>query len=304
MRLTARLAGRTIALQFSPRAAAAVPFCRFYLKEFIAPEHVCTDIGIRIDVLDRPNGDFPFRSSLRETLFECLVPAGPVGDWLSGRPERAAEFPFSQATVCALCLDGLLLFDPESSAGQILLLNPGPGCLRPLHRLLWMYFAQVLGEQEVCFVHCAAVSRKGKGYLFWGESGAGKSTLARKSHGGVVLSDDSPIFFRKGGEYRVCSSPFHQLDLLGGLEESAIDVEAEVGEFYFLVKDSRLYRKEVVRRHAFAIILKKYIHFFPYLSAVARAALFDLFFEATRKIPSYDLHFALNQDIWEVIDAV
>jgi len=304
MLLTARLAGRTIALRFSARAAAAMPFCRFYLKEFIAPEPARTDIGIRIDVLDRPKGDFAFGSLLRETLFEHLVPAGPVADWLGRRPEMEADFPIGETTVCALCLDGLLLFDPKSSAGQILLLNPGPKCYRPLHRLLWMYFAQVLGEQALCFVHCAAVSRKGKGYLFWGDSGAGKSTLARTSDGGVVLSDDSPIFFRKDGEFRVCPSPFHQLDLLGGLEESAIDVESKVEGFYFLVKDNRLYRKDVARRHAFAVILQKYIHFFPYLSAGARAALFNLFFEATRKIPSYDLHFALNQNIWEVIDAV
>jgi hypothetical protein len=304
MLLTTRLAGRTIALRFSTRAAAAMPFCRFYLKEFIAPEPVRADIGIRIDVLDRPNGDFPFGSLLRETLFEGLVPAEPVSDWLGKRPEMGADFPIGEATVCALCLEGLLLFDPKSSAGQILLLNPGPGCYRPLHRLLWMYFAQVLGEQEICFVHSAAVFRKRKGYLFLGDSGAGKSTLAKKINGGIVLSDDSPIFFREDGEYRVCSSPFHQLDLLGGLGENAIDVAAKVEGFYFLVKDSQLYRKTVARRHAFAIILQKYIHFFPYLSAGARAGLFDLFFEATRRIPSYDLHFALNQDIWEVIDAV
>jgi hypothetical protein len=166
-----------------------------------------------------------------------------------------------------------------------------------------MYLAQVLGERKGCFIHSAALVRDEKGYIFLGESGAGKSSLARMCGGSKVFSDDSPVLCRRNGEYLVFPSPYRQVDPSQGLDKDMIGLSARVEGFYFLSKDNRTYLENISKREAISLIINRHILFFQYLSARARSHLFDLFFDACDRIPSYNLHFCLDKDVWGAIDS-
>jgi hypothetical protein len=211
------------------------------------------------------------------------------------------DFPINKKTICSFCPDGLLLFNRDTVSGRIFIFKQAIDCFHSLYRLLWIYFAQVLGEKGGCFLHAAALGKDGEGYLLMGDSGAGKSTIARLCPECTVFSDDGPIFFKRNGEYRVYPSPFHQIDPVNGLDKKIIQMNARVKGLYFLIKDNQAFLRNISKKRAFSMILKRYIHFFPYLSAQAKSAIFDLFFEVCNKFPIYDLHFRRDQDVWGVI---
>jgi len=146
-----------------------------------------------------------------------------------------------------------------------------------------MYFAQALGKRAGCFIHAAALIRHGEGHLFMGDSSSSKTTLAKHCTGCHVLSDDAPIITGKNGALLVYPSPYHQMNQVDGLEKDAIRMNARVRGIYFLIKDNQSLLEEVPKGEAVLMILKRYIHFFPYLSTQAKKGLFDLFFEACYK---------------------
>jgi hypothetical protein len=287
-------------MSFLGQAKRAVPLCRVYFRGFLRPAEI-TDAEIKVSILKNTNGLSPTVGRGGDSSFEQQLVSREVFAWLSGSPDFQEDFPENETTIASSCLDGLLLFDPDTAAGRIYLLNEGRECFRPLHRLLWMYLAQVLGEREACFMHSAALVKDGKGYLFLGDSGAGKSSLSNISDGAVVLSDDSPIFSRRNGDYQVFSSPFHQMAHSEGLNKEAMGRSARVEGLYFLFKDERLYLDEVSRKEAISVILKRHILFFPYLSGRAKSILFDLILELCHRLPIHNLHFCLDQDVWGLI---
>jgi hypothetical protein len=260
------------------------------------------DADVKVSVLKNTNGFSPISGKGGGSIFEQQLISQEVFEWLSRFRDFQEDISENAATIASSCLDGLLLFDPDTAAGHIYLLNDGPECFRPLHRLLWMYLAQVLGEKKACFIHGAALVKDGKGFLFLGDSGAGKSSLARVTEGAIVYSDDSPILSRRNGDYQVYSSPYHQMDPLKGLNKEAIGRSARLGGLYFLYKDKRLYLDSVSRKEAVSMILKRYILFFPYLSSRAKSALFDLVLELCHRLTIHNLHFCLDQDVWGLIE--
>ncbi|MBW2005696.1 MAG: hypothetical protein JRI72_14065 [Deltaproteobacteria bacterium] len=300
MELTVNLAGTNVTISLLDQAKKAAPWCSHLFRGFVQPGK---SGGPQIDVciLKSSNNRSPIREKAGSPIFERLLPTDDVAAWLREVPGYTEDFPISEKTISSFCLGGLLLYNPDTAAGRMYLLNQGPRRFQPLYRLLWMYFAQVLGEREGCFVHAAALVKDEEGYLFMGDSGAGKSTLAKHCTGCHVLSDDGPIFLRQNGEYRVYPSPYHQIDPVKGLDKEVIQMSAWVKGLYFLIKDDRLFLERVSKKEAFSMILKRYIHFFPYLSTQAKSALFDLLFEACYKLPTFYFHFRLDEDIWKVI---
>jgi hypothetical protein len=301
MDLAIHIAGIAVKMTFLGQAKRAVPLCREYFRGFLRPAEIA-DAEIRVSILKNSNGFSPAGGKGENSNFEQQLISREVFAWLSKSPEYQEDFPEDEATIASSCLDGLLLFDPDTAAGRIYLLNERPECFRPLHRLLWMYLAQVLGERKACFIHSAALVKRGKGHLFLGDSGSGKSSLSRISDGAVVLSDDSPVLSRQNGDYRVFSSPYHQMDPSKGLNKEAIEGSARVEGLYFLFKDERLYLDEVSSKEAVSRIIKRYILFFPYLSGRAKSALFDLVLELCHTFTIHNLHFCLDQDVWDLIE--
>jgi hypothetical protein len=301
MKLAAKLASIPIEIDLLGNAQKAMPLCMKYFEGFLDPGQEC-DSRVEIRVIKRPkNRKSPWGKTER-SVFEQLLPTQDVVNWLKESPEYTEDFPLNERAICSYCMGGLLLFDPDSARGRIYLFEQGSSCFQPLYRLLWMYFAQILGEKGGCFVHAAAIVRDGEGHLFMGDSGSGKSTLARHCNWGFVLSDDSPIIVRQNGNCLVFPSPYHQTGQGEGLDRDILQMSGTLMHIYFLIKGSQLALEDVSREEALLMILKRYIHFFPYLSQHAKRALFDLFFEVCYKIPSYNLYFKKNQDILSVIN--
>jgi hypothetical protein len=293
MELTVNLAGTNVTISFLGQAKKAAPWCNHLFRGFVQPGK---SEGSQIDVsiLKKTNGRFPVRSTARNPVFEQLLPTEDVAAWLREVPGYTEDFPLSEKTISSFCLDGLLLFSPDTAAGRMYLLKQGPGCFQPLYRLLWMYFAQVLGEKRGCFVHAAALVKDEAGYLFLGDSGAGKSTFVKLCPEYRVLSDDGPIITNRDGECQVYPSPYHQMDFERGLEDEVLQMSARIRGLYFLIKDARPFLERVSKKEAFSMILKRHIHFFPYLSAQAKSALFDLFFKVCYELPTYYFRFSMK----------
>jgi hypothetical protein len=291
MELTVNLAGTNVTISFLDHAKKAAPWCSNLFRGFVQPGK-SEGSQLAVSIFKKTNDRFPVRSTARNPVFEQLLPTEEVAAWLRKSPGYTEDFPISKKTVSSFCLGGLLLYNPDIAAGRMYLLKQGPGCFRPLYRLLWMYFAQVLGERGACFVHAAALVKGEDGYLFMGDSGAGKSTFIKLCPEYRALSDDGPIITSRNGEYQVYPSPYHQMDFERGLDEEALRMNARIRGLYFLIKDDRPFLERVSKKEAFSMILKRYIHFFPYLSAQAKSALFDLFFEVCDELPMYYLHFS------------
>ncbi len=299
MKLTIGIADTIIAINLLGEAGKIRALCREYFKDFLSPGKKA-DAEIKVVILKGHNKNSPVKKKDRTRIFEQKLSTKDVIEWLNELPGQIDDFKVTETTISSLCMDGLLLFNPESSDGCIYLLKDGPGCFQPIYRLFWMYLAQVLGERKGCFVHSAALVRGEKGYIFLGESGAGKSSLARMCGGTDVFSDDSPVLCERDGDYLVFPSPFHQLGPSEDLNKDVIGLNAMVEGFYFLSKDNRTYLESVSKKEALSLIMNRHILFFQYLSARAKSHLFELFFNACDKIPYYNLHFCLDdKDIWE-----
>ncbi len=296
MNLSIAIANTRVKITFLGQAERAVPLCREYFRGFLRPGKTA-DAEIEISILKDTHNHSPIQGEAGNAHFEQRLNSRDVFSWLSQFPEYKKDFPEHENTIASSCLDSLLLFDPDTAAGRIYLLKKGPECFRPLHRLFWMYLAQVLGERKSCFIHSAALVQDGKGYLFLGDSGAGKSSLAKVSDQAMVLSDDSPVLCKQNGDYVVFSSPFHQMNPLMGWNTEAIGLSAIVEALCFLTKDDRLCLDWISRKKAVSMILKRYILFFPYISGQAKSALFDLILELCHRLPIHNLHFRLDRDV-------
>ncbi|HJX34573.1 MAG TPA: hypothetical protein VJ373_05285, partial [Desulfatiglandales bacterium] len=182
MKLTVGIADTIITINLLGQAENIIDLCREYFKDFLCPGQK-GDAEIKVSILKNLNNNSPVNKRGRNRVFEQRLPTKDVMGWFSKLPWYIDDFPITERTISSLCMDGLLLFNPESSDGCIYLLKDGPGCFQPIYRLFWMYLAQVQGERKGCFVHSAALVRDGKGYIFLGESGAGKSSLARVCEG-------------------------------------------------------------------------------------------------------------------------
>jgi hypothetical protein len=293
MELTVNLAGTNVTISFLDQAKKAAPWCSHLFRGFVQPGK---SGGPQIDVciLKSSNNRSPIREKAGSPIFERLLPTDDVAAWLREVPGYTEDFPISEKTISSFCLGGLLLYNPDTAAGRMYLLKQGPRRFQPLYRLFWMYFAQVLGERGSCFIHAAALAKGEEGYLFMGDSGAGKSTFVKLCPEYQVLSDDGPIITSRDGEYQVYPSPYYQMDFERGLDQEVLQMSARIRVLYFLIKDEQPFLERVSKKEAFSMILKRYIHFFPYLSAQAKSALFDLFFEACNELPMYYLHFSMK----------
>jgi hypothetical protein len=299
MELTVNLAGTKIDIIFADRSNNAIPLCNQYFRNFIHPDRG-KSAAVKISVLEKANSRLPVQETGGEPIFEQLLSTPDVIQWLREVRQYKEDFPMDATTICSFCMDGLLLFSPETATGHIYLLKQGPTVFRPLHRLLWMYFAQVLGEKGACFVHAAALTGKVGGHLFFGDSGAGKSTLAGACESDTVISDDSPVFRKRNGKCHVFPSPYHQLDRLEILNKHP-DICAEVKGLYFLIKDDNVSISKISKEKAVSMIIKRYILFFHYLSPRAKRLLFDLFLEACHNLHTNYLHYLPGRDVWSVI---
>jgi len=301
MKLTFGIADLLIGIDLVDGAERAVPLFRAYFGDFMRPERRW-DAEIRIAVLQFPDHTPPGVKRGGKPVAEQRLSTTDIAVWLEGVSGWAGLFPISEMTIASYCLGGLLLFNPETSAG-CMLLKEGPRRLQPVYRLFWTYCAQVLGERRGCFIHSAALVRDGEGYLFLGESGAGKSTLARLYGRRGVFSDDSPVLCRRNGDGFIFPAPFDQTDRSKGASGDTIGRSARLEGLYFLSQDDRTFLEKMPKREAIPLIVHRHLFFLQYMSTQARADLFSLFYDLCDRIVPYRLHFSLHEEIWGTIEA-
>ena len=302
MEMTLNLAGTDIIIKFLGHAKKAIPLCNQFFRNFLRPGQR-ENVENRVNIVITKNGNFPVRVINQNSGFEQLVPILEIEARMRKLIDPMDDFPISERSICSTCPDGLLLFNPDTNNGRIYIFNQVTNSFPSLYKLLWIYFAQVLGEKGTCFLHAAALVKNEEGHILMGDSGAGKSTIARLCSDCCVFSDDGPIFLDSNGEYKVFPSPYHQLDPINGLDKKIIQRNAKVKGLYFIKKDNKVLLKNISKKRAFSMILKRHIHFFPYLSAKAKSILFDLFFDVCNAVPIYNLHFGRDLDVWRVITA-
>jgi len=302
MKLTVGIADLLIGIDLVGHVESATPLCRAYFEGFLRPERRW-DAEIRIAALKFPDHSaLPGVKRGRRQFAEPRLSTVDVAAWLDRVPGWAGLFPITELTISSHFLGGLLLFNPETSAG-CMLLKEGPRCLQPVYRLLWAYCSQVLGERAGCFIHSAALARNGKGYLFLGESGAGKTTLARLHGGQGVFSDESPVLCRRNGDGFIFSSPFDQTDRSQGADDDTLGRSARLEGLYFLSQADRTCLEPILVKEAIPLIVHRHLFFPQYLSKRALADLFGFFCDLCDRIPPHRLHFSLNEEIWGTIDA-
>ena len=301
MKLTVGIADLLIGIDLVDGAERAAPLFKAFFGDFLQPEQPW-DAEVRIAVLQFPDHTPPGVKRGRKRVAEQRLSTPDIAAWLDGIPGWAGLFPITETTIASHCLGGLLLFNPETSSG-CMLLKEGPRRLQPVYRLFWTYCAQVLGEKGGCFIHSAALARDGKGYLFLGESGAGKSTLARLHGRQGVFSDDSPVLYRRNGDSIIFPSPFDQTDRSQGAGGDTIGRSARLEGLYFLSQADRTCLEKMPTKEAVPLILHRHLFFPRYLSARVRADLFGFFCDLCDRIIPHRLYFSLNEEIWRIIES-
>jgi hypothetical protein len=293
--------GMTFSIHLTRDALDAVPFCRSYFRGFFISDSAAADASVTVSGPPerfRSSGIFENDYSIERMLTpeEIALVFGP------GAAGKATDRFDANCCVFAYCSGGILQFEPYRAKGWIFL-SPDPSRrLRPLYRLLWMFFAQALGRNDACFVHGAALAKGRSGILMPGESGAGKSTVSRDCKGWRILSDDSPVFRREKSRWLLYPTPYHQVETAevrnGAWRGMGV---AEVKGVYFLVKDNASFLRPVPRMDAISWMLNRHILFFEYLPSEARIALFDFICEAFLDLPAYTLHFQKGQDAGSLV---
>jgi len=300
MKRTLSLAGTHITIGFQGQTKAVAHVYNYFFRGFITKEDR-TDAFLKVSFLPDSISGGPFNTRNQDSSFQAPVlshvPQHETVEWLKETGENSQHLLLDNEILCTICLNGLLLYSPETSNGQIYILKDRLGRFRSLYFLFWLYFALVLGETGGCFLHAAAMVREGRGYLFLGDSGAGKSTLSRLCNDYQIFSDDGPIVHHRNGVHTVYPSPFHQQDSLTGLGEEVVGVSVPIARLCFLVKDKGIFLEEIPRKRAFSMILTRHIHFFHHLSNSARLKLFDLFFGACNNIALNYFHFSKEKDV-------
>jgi len=301
MKIALNLAGTTIGITFPQEANKVLSVYEFLYADFIASSKR-THASVEINLTPQPMDELPFAVAESDEQVEQVVPNALAARWLGKGELKAEPYPIDTCTISTGLLNGLLLYFPRTLNGRIYLSTRVENPLLPLYQLLWIFFAQVLGERGKCFLHAAALARYAKGFIFIGDSGAGKSTLSRECAGCHVLSDEAPIVEHRGASYRVYPSPFHQMDPVEFAGKHGSLSGAVIQGFYFLFQNEKSFVEAVPKKIALSKIMSRHIHFFHCLSPEARTRLFDFFFEACDRLPVHDLHLCKGEDIWGVLD--
>ena len=298
--LTLKIGGRIINIYFKDGSQGIIPFCRSIFRQFI----VGGETGERkLEVCLLPIGGkdlFGVPEDQAEHI-EFAFTREQLTEWIDKNGKPSDGIRINNESIGIQSLSGLLIFTPENTCGKVYLPGKDRHPYRSLYRLIWIYFAQVLGEAGGCFLHAASMAKEGKGFVFIGGSGAGKSTLARLTNHGEVLSDEAPIVSEYGKEPRVFPSPYHQMDMEHVFGKSLVMSGVPIESLCFIVRDEDTFIEPVTRRDAVAMIMARSIIFFPYVTSSARAKIFDLFHRTCHKLPINCLHYAMKTDVWKVL---
>ncbi len=297
MNLTVQLAGMAVAIRFQGKTREVFPFYRHIYQKFLVGSDGADS---RLDVCFMAPA-FPAEKDLPAPPFISPIPRDPMSRLCGELLGRSGEKDIGPTVIGARLFSGILLSAPEMRSGWIFLSCDDPKPFRSLYHLLWVFFAQVLGEIGACFMHAAGLGWKDRAYLFAGGSGAGKSTVAGLCRDSRVLSDESPIIGRGAAGSTVFPSPIHQYSPEKGPGLETAPAGVPLNGIYFLVRDTHTRLETMPPEAAVSMIISRHIHHFALLSVASKRNLFDLFFEICHRNSVNYLHFCRDADIGKIL---
>jgi hypothetical protein len=202
-------------------------------------------------------------------------------------------YPLSDESLLVGFLNGVLAYNARSRQGHICLFrSPGKNLiLGSLHKLLFLFMAIALAEQNKFLIHGAGLNILSEGNLFLGHSGAGKSTVAGYAGTKTILSDDAPVVTEDGSAFTIHASPFSQAGLFETKEANHHQRKAPLERLIFLRQASHTELRGRDGRSALAELIQHHIHGFDIMDRALKASAFHFCCEMCRSIPAFDLYF-------------
>jgi len=226
------------------------------------------------------------------------IPLSQKQDRETFRTLRHVEklYPFSETPLLIGFLNGVLAYNIYSQRGHIYLFrSDGKNfILGSLHKLLFLFMAIIMTEQDKLMIHGAGIVIKSNGYLFVGASGAGKSTAAGYVTSGDVLSDDAPVVAKDRGGFTIHASPFSQVNLFERKAANHHQNEAPLTSIMFLKQANHLDLERREKLSALAELLRDHIHGFDLMDRDLKTRAFRFCCDLCASVPAFDLYFQKN----------
>lgn len=160
-----------------------------------------------------------------------------------------------------------------------------------LLKLLFLFLAVVMVEQDKLMIHGAGLRFGSEGALFLGVSGAGKSTVAGHATRDDLLSDDAPVVAREGMSFTIHASPFSQVDLFDGKAADHHRREALLTRLVFLRQAACLALEPRDKRTVVAELLREHVHGFAVMDGELRRRAFAFCCDLCAAVPGFNLFF-------------
>jgi hypothetical protein len=160
---------------------------------------------------------------------------------------------------------------------------------------LRILFTLILSDKKGLVLHASAVSKNGRGSVFFGPSGSGKTTIARLSSDCTILSEEMVIVKPHNGGYRVYGTPFWSEFTPG-----QSNVRAELDGLYSLKKD-QTNNVTLVDKSLAATDLYQCVPFFGD-DGQLQSRIYDTCRTLVDAIPVYELHFLPDPSFWHVLN--
>ena len=212
-------------------------------------------------------------------------------------------YPFSEKPLLIGFLNGVLAYNIHSQRGHIYLFrSDGKNfILGSLHKLLFLFVAIIMTEQDKLTIHGAGLRVNSEGHLFLGASGAGKSTVAGQVERGCVLSDDAPVITQDGRLFTIHASPFSQVNLFDIKGTHHHRKEAPLTKLIFLNQANHLDLERREKRSALAELLRDHIHGFDFMDGDLKTRAFRFCCDLCTSVPAFDLYFQKNNQLFSRI---
>jgi hypothetical protein len=189
-------------------------------------------------------------------------------------------------------------FNLKRKTGEFVIkIFKGSGLLA-FRNVLRLCYSLIFLNKNTVLMHGAGIINKGKGYLFSGPPLSGKSTIAKLSLGKIILNDECVVVRRDEDGVRIYGTPF-------GGELKPVNKSANLCKVFFIEHDRKTYITKLKELDA---ITKNLFNNFLFMNIIVREEQ-----ELTKKllkitnyifmdIPSYELHFNLRDNLWEIIN--
>lgn len=250
---------------------------------------------------------------------ELRAPAGPIELILAER-----YGPFLGAVtdpVCSLHLEGLgfdkgaenpPMAELSGADGTLVeLTHPdfqgtfdleGEGSLRTaenpftIDHTFRVLFGLLAPRHDAVMLHSCGVISGSHANVFAGESGAGKSTLASMAGHRPLLSDEHVLVRRSGTEWLASSTPFW-----GSYAKPGPARQAPLACLWSLVQAPANDVRPLGPAEGVRTVIDNAV--LACSEPTLKTAVFDIAVDLAADVPAAELRFALDPEVWEVIDA-